>query len=100
MKRAAFLVFLIPLLLTACGPSAKTEEAPGPWRLFEPPLVDHWQNAKTEGSGGAQREVNGFTLKEGTPITGTVFPTWEQDGLPLVDYRVTYDAMRVSGSDF
>jgi hypothetical protein len=39
-------------------------------------------------------------LKEGSPITGKVFPTWEQDGLPLMDYRITYEAMRVSGSDF
>jgi hypothetical protein len=33
-------------------------------------------------------------------MTGNVFPTWEQDKLPLINYRITYEAMRVSGSDF
>src|SRR4051812_15267 len=100
MNRAACLALMPWLLLTGCGPSPKTEEAPGPWRLFEAPLVNHWQDAKIEDGGAVRREVDGFTLKEGGPMTGNVFPTWEQDGLPLIDYRVTYEAMRVSGSDF
>jgi hypothetical protein len=62
--------------------------------------VDHWQDARIEGGGEAKREPDGFTLAEGSPITGNVFPTWQQDGLPLTDYRITYEAMRVSGSDF
>jgi hypothetical protein len=62
--------------------------------------MDHWQDAKIEGGGEVKREADGFTLKEGSPITGNVFPTWEQDGLPLMDYRITYEAMRVGGSDF
>jgi hypothetical protein len=68
--------------------------------LFETPLVDHWRDAKIEDGGEIRREADGFTLKEGGPMTGNVFPTWEADGLPLTDYRVTYEAMRVSGSDF
>ena len=35
----------------------------------------------------------GYAYNPGTP-------TWEQDGLPPVNYRLTYEAMRVSGSDF
>ncbi len=51
-------------------------------------------------SGGVQREAEGYILKAGSPMTGIVFPTWEQDGLPLTAYRITYEAMRVSGRDF
>lgn len=53
-----------------------------------------------EHSGGVQRGPDGYSLKAGAPMTGIVFPTWVQDGLPLTDYRLTYEAMRVSGSDF
>ena len=70
------------------------------WALFSPPLIEHWQDAKMENSGAVQREADGFTLKAGSPMTGIVFPTWEQDGLPFTDYRLTYEAMRVSGGDF
>jgi hypothetical protein len=91
---------LLPLcLLTACTkePEKDTEAR---WPLFEAPLVDHWRNAGIDGSGDVKREADGFTLREGRPMTGNVFPTWEQDGLPFMNYRITYEAMRVSGSDF
>lgn len=51
-------------------------------------------------SGGMVREADGFTLKEGAPMTGIVFPSWLTDGMPVVDYAINYEAMRVSGSDF
>ena len=51
-------------------------------------------------SGGIQRDVDGFTMKAGQPMTGIVFPTWQQTGLPLTDYTISYEAMRVSGRDF
>lgn len=51
-------------------------------------------------SGGVRQEVDGYTLKAGSPMTGLVFPTWEQDGLPVTGYRISYEAMRVSGEDF
>ncbi len=51
-------------------------------------------------SGGITREADGFTLKEGSPMTGIVFPTWLTDGMPVVDYAINYEAQRVSGGDF
>ena len=90
---------LLPLCLQACS-EGEPEKAAKRWALFEAPLVGKWQDTKIEGGGEIQRETDGFTLKEGTPMTGNVFPTWEQDGLPLINYRLTYEAMRVSGSDF
>jgi hypothetical protein len=51
-------------------------------------------------SGGIRRETDGLTMKEGSPMTGLVFPGWFTDGLPAADYAITYEAMRVSGGDF
>lgn len=97
-RLAACATFL--MILTACGPGQDDKKAASHWALFEAPLVDHWQDAKIERGGEVKREPDGFTLKEGTPMTGSVFPTWEQDDLPVTDYRITYEAMRVRGSDF
>ncbi len=51
-------------------------------------------------SGGMVRETDGFTLNDGAPMTGIVFPSWLKNGMPVVDYAINYEAMRVSGSDF
>jgi hypothetical protein len=51
-------------------------------------------------SGGITREADGFTLKEGAPMTGIVFPSWLKDGMPVANYAINYEAMRVSGGDF
>ena len=91
---------LLPLVLLCCSPEKPEVPKQLRWSLFETPLVEHWQDAKIERGGEVKREPDGFTLKEGTPMTGNVFPTWEQDGLPVIGYRVTYEAMRVSGGDF
>lgn len=88
--------------LPSCGPgepdAAPTE--PMRWELFGKELAVHWEEAEMLHSGGVQREPDGYTLKAGSPMTGIVFPTWEQDGLPLTSYRISYEAMRVSGRDF
>lgn len=90
---------LLPLCLLACSPRAD-KESPNRWPLFEAPLVEKWQDAKIEGGGKVEREGDGFTLHEGAPMTGIVFPAWEKDRLPLTEYCITYEAMRVHGSDF
>ena len=51
-------------------------------------------------SGGITHETDGFTLKEGSPMTGIVFPSWLKDGIPVADYAINYEAMRASGGDF
>lgn len=52
------------------------------------------------GSGGIARGPDNFTINEGSPMSGIVFPTWFKDGLPFADYAITYEAMRASGRDF
>jgi hypothetical protein len=90
--------------LASCGPAkpdtASAPKGPVRWELFGKDLADHWKEAEMLNSGGVQQETDGYTLKAGSPMTGIVFPTWEKDGLPLTSYRVTYEAMRVSGKDF
>lgn len=85
--------------LSACSRHGGSESLTR-WELFSPPLVEKWEQAKMDSPGEVRREADGFTLKAGSPMTGIVFPTWEQDGLPLTNYRLTYEAMRVSGGDF
>jgi hypothetical protein len=102
--RVSCLITWVPLgLLSLCLAGCSQEgnqDAPTRWALFEAPLMEHWQDAKITRGGEVKREADGFTLKEGGPMTGNVFPTWEQDALPLMNYRITYEAMRVSGKDF
>ncbi|RBP42607.1 hypothetical protein DES53_106316 [Roseimicrobium gellanilyticum] len=106
MKRRIVRAFTCAVLLLAglssCGPKepGTTPEAPLQWELFGKELGGHWKEAEMLHSGGVQQETDGHTLKAGSPMTGIVFPTWEKDGLPLTSYRLTYEAMRVSGKDF
>ena len=51
-------------------------------------------------SGGITRESEGYTLKEGSPMTGIVYSSWLKDRMPAAEYAINYDAMRVSGGDF
>ena len=89
--------FLACLCLSSCGPSSSKTSS---WNLTTAPLVSHWQEADIERNGGITHESDGFTLKDGSPMTGIVFPTWVQYGLPLINYTINYDAMRVRGTDF
>jgi hypothetical protein len=90
------------LLALSLGCSEKKEKAENAsrWELFSPALLEKWQEAKMIKGGGIRRETDGFTMKAGEPMTGVVFPEWFKDGMPATDYAITYEAMRVSGSDF
>ncbi len=91
---------LLALLLCSCSKRNKDSLKINRWDLFSSALIGKWQEAQLEKSGGIVREANGITLNEGSPMTGIVFPSWLKDSLPVVDYAINYEAMRVSGSDF
>ena len=101
--RGPVLALMTALLLGACH-QGKNEEPKAAkvtaWELFSPALIGKWQEAAMSKSGGIQREADGYSMKEGGPMTGIVFPSWFSDGMPATDYAITYEAMRVSGSDF
>ncbi len=96
----AFCFALLLVLLPACSPEKKAPVPDSRWDLFSSVLIERWKEAPMDKSGGIRRETDGFTLKEGAPMTGIVFPEWFKEGLPAVDYAITYEAMRVGGSDF
>jgi hypothetical protein len=91
---------LLSVVLVGCDEGKTPKAEVGRWDLFAAPLVEHWREAKIESSGGMTRETDGFTLKEGAPMTGNVLPTWTEDGLPLTDYAINYEATRLNGHDF
>lgn len=91
---------LIAFLLSGCGREQSKPLQTSRWDLFAPALIGKWQEAAMSKSGGIQREADGYTLREGSPMTGIVFPAWFSEGLPATDYAISYEAMRVSGSDF
>lgn len=100
-RLAACLTLLLTLLLSGCSENRTDQAAKvSRWELFSPALVQKLQEAKMFKSGGITRETDGFTLKEGSPMTGIVFPSWLKDGMPVADYAINYEAMRVSGGDF
>lgn len=89
--------------LLFCSCSERKPEAPAKiprWELFSPALIQKWEEAKMIQGGGIVREDGGFTLKDGAPMTGIVFPSWLKDGMPIADYAIYYEAMRESGGDF
>lgn len=73
--------------------------APG-WILFAAPHLERWSEADMAHSGGFTRDTDRFVLKAGHPMTGVVYRHWQADGLPVIDYAISYEARRVSGADF
>lgn len=97
----SFAALLLMFALNAC----KREITPDPtppqkWELFAAAHREVWQEAQMQHSGGVDREDAGWLFRAGAPMTGIVFPEWEKAGLPVTDYRITYEATRISGSDF
>lgn len=85
---------LIPLLLCGCE-----DHPPQEWRLLEAPLLQHWQSAGIEGEGSIAIAANEITLGPGQPMTGVKFTAWSDLKLPLIDYAIEFEAMRVDGQD-
>ncbi len=95
------ILWAVGMLMLCCSPEKPAAPAsPQRWALLEAPLVEQWREAEMQRSGGVRREVDGWTLMAGEPMTGMVLADWEKAGLPMTSYRLTYEAMRVEGSDF
>lgn len=103
MKRSWLpLVSLLPLslALTACDSPDHAEVLAAGWILFAAPHLERWSEATMAHSVGFTRETDRFVLKAGSPMTGVVYRNWQADGLPVIDYAISYEARRVSGPDF
>src|SRR4051812_36752425 len=100
-KATGWLCVFALSFLTHCGEEKKVMPAQATrWDLTASPWLALWQDAAMTSPGGVTREADGFTLKAGSPMTGNVFPLWENEKLPLTNYRISYEAVRVEGSDF
>jgi len=93
MKRRALLTGALGL----CGCSGSK---PQTWHLLEAPLLQHWQGAGIEGEGSIAIAANEITLGPGQPMTGIKLGAWSDLKLPLIDYAIEFEAMRVDGQDF
>lgn len=87
----------ITLMLVLCG-CGKSE--PKRWALLDFDMVQHWAPAAIEGSGMAQVTNGEITLPAGKPMTAVRFEAWESMKLPVTDYAIEFEAMRVEGQDF
>ncbi len=85
---------LLPLLLCSCE-----DRQLQTWRLLEAPLLQHWQSAGLEGEGSISFAGGEIVLGPGQPMTGVKFTAWSDMKLPLVDYAIEFEAMRVDGQD-
>lgn len=94
MSRRLILSF-VALLMTGCS-----ENKPQRWDLLGAAMVPQWQALTIEGAGKPQIGPGEIVLPEGAPMTAVRFGGWEAMGLPVVDYAIEYEAMRVAGQDF
>jgi hypothetical protein len=76
------------------------ESQPQRWSLLDAALLPHWVAAEIEGAGKAQISAGEIVLPSGGPMTAVRFDAWESMKLPVTDYAIEFEAMRVEGQDF
>ncbi len=101
----------VPVKAVAAPPRSTTEpaasprpetEAPPPgddaWQvLFDGQSLQHWKSTNFGGEGGVRVQDNQIIIRRGDPLSGI---TWTGGELPLVNYEISLDAMKVDGDDF
>jgi hypothetical protein len=92
-RLASVLLLLAPGLLQAAAPPKEIV-------LFDGKSLDDWQEVDAGGSGTVEIKLDSDEMIIGTgeSITGVVYK--KADQLPVMNYEITLDAMRVDGSDF
>ncbi len=73
-------------------------EAPKEFILFDGSSLDDWQAVDAGASGNIEIMDDQMIIGTGESITGVVYK--KADKLPLTNYEITLEAMRVDGSDF
>ncbi len=92
MKTALTLLFLIISTLGAQTP------APNELVLFDGKSLDAWQPFDAGGSGNVEIKDDQMIIGTGESLTGVIFK--KTDKLPVTNYEITLEAMRVDGLDF
>lgn len=88
------------MVLASCDPLSMQRPESRVWSLLEGDFAVAWQPAAIPGQGKVQIRDGQATLEGGEPMTGLRFEKWPQAGLPLQDYVISCEAMRVAGGDF
>lgn len=63
-------------------------------------MLEHWTSAEIEDGGTIGFTPSEMTLGTGKPMTCARFSGWGPLQLPLTDYAVEFEALRVDGQDF
>jgi hypothetical protein len=104
MMRLTRSLLITSLLMSAatmmgCKPAAPSAP-PRTWDMLAGAQAALWQSAEIPGGGAAAVRDGEATLAEGGPLTGLRFTGWQAGGLPVRDYEITCEAMRMAGQDF
>jgi len=86
-------------LLVGAGPDGE-KGAPAPTEprtLFDGKSLEGWKKADLFHAGNVQVENGAIVIASGDPMSGI---TSTRTDLPKVDYELTYEAQRLTGSDF
>lgn len=92
-----FKQFALTLAALLVLPSA-AEEPSKPIALFDGKSLDDWQPVDVGGSGLVDLQDGELIIDQGESLTGVVYK--KSDTLPVMDYEITLDAMRLAGVDF
>ena len=77
---------------------ASTEQFKKTQSLFDGETLDQWELTEFGGEGDVRVEEGCIVMDSGDPITAINLP--ESYDLPTVNYEISYEAMKVEGTDF
>ena len=102
MKRrvalSLFVAACTPVAFAADAPKAEAVKPAKSFVLFDGKSLDDWQNVDSGGSGAVTLEDGEMIIKQGDSVSGAVYK--KAKDLPLTNYELTADTMRVEGADF
>ena len=93
MKRRALLA-----LIAAATSVAYSADAPKPVVLFDGQSLTDWESVDNGGSGAVELQDGEMIIRQGESLSGAVYK--KAKGLPLTNYEITAETMRIEGADF
>ncbi len=86
------------LLVLCCCTALTAEDANKSLLLFDGKSLEDWQPVDIGGSGAVDIQEGELIIDQGESLTGVVYK--KSDTLPVKDYEITLEAMRLAGVDF
>ncbi|MCB1210727.1 MAG: DUF1080 domain-containing protein [Verrucomicrobiales bacterium] len=80
------------------GHAADEPKEPSEWVLFDGKSLDDWEAVDVGGSGTVELDEGELIINLGEGVGGAVYK--KAAALPVTNYEITLEAMRVSGVDF